>query len=116
MFEDISEKKISEKFIKDGFVVFDITNKKSLKFITEKIKKFSLSFIKENRLKLHKEFKTEKENKRWKYYDTWTYDFRFDRTKLLQENIEYEKEVNRLWCLVREINLSETFIIDQLSL
>jgi hypothetical protein len=67
-------------------------------------------------LKLHKEFKTEKENKRWKYTDTWTYGFRFDWTKLLQENIDYEKEVNRLWCLVREINLSETFIIDQLSL
>ncbi len=67
-------------------------------------------------LTLHKEFKTEKENKRWKYYDTWTYGFRFDWTKLLQENIDYEKEVNRLWCLVREINLSETFIIDQLSL
>ena len=63
-------------------------------------------------LTLHKEFKTEEENKR-KYTDTWTYDFRFDWTKLLQENIEYEKEVNRLWCLIREINLSETFIIDQ---
>jgi hypothetical protein len=67
-------------------------------------------------LTLHKEFKTEKENKRWKYTDSWTYDYRFDWTKLLQENIEYEKEVNRLWCLIREINLSETFIIDQLSL
>ena len=55
MFEDISEKKISEKFIKDGFVVFDITNKKSLKFITEKIKTFSLSFLKKNKLKLHKD-------------------------------------------------------------
>jgi hypothetical protein len=65
-------------------------------------------------LTLHKEFKTEKENKRCKYTDTWTYGFRFDWTKLLQENIEYEKEVNRLWCLIREINLSETFIIDQL--
>lgn len=58
MFEDISEKKISETFIKNGFVVLDITNKKSLKFITEKIKKFSLSFIKENKLKLHKETNT----------------------------------------------------------
>ncbi|MDC3288489.1 2OG-Fe(II) oxygenase [Candidatus Pelagibacter sp.] len=55
MFVDISEKKISETFIKDGFVVLDVTNKKSLKFITEKIKKISLSFIKENKLKLHKE-------------------------------------------------------------
>ena len=65
-------------------------------------------------LMLHKEFYPK--NRGRPYTDTWTYDFRFDRTKLLQENIEYEKEVNRLWCLIREINLSETFIIDQLSL
>ena len=68
------------------------------------------------KLTLHKEFKTEKENNRWRYTDAWTYGFRFDWTKLLQENIEYEKEVNRLWFLVREINLSETFINYQLSL
>ena len=65
-------------------------------------------------LTLHKEFYPN--NRGPKYTDTWTYGFRFDWTKLLQENIDYEKEVNRLWCLVREINLSETFIIDQLSL
>jgi hypothetical protein len=65
-------------------------------------------------LTLHKEFYPK--NRGRPYTDTWTYGFRFDWTKLLQENIEYEKEVNRLWCLVREINLSETFIIDQLSL
>jgi hypothetical protein len=65
-------------------------------------------------LTLHKEFYPKIRGR--PYTDTWTYDFRFDWTKLLQENIEYEKEVNRLWCLVREINLSETFIIDQLSL
>jgi len=65
-------------------------------------------------LTLHKEFY--QNNRGRPYTDTWTYAFRFDWTKLLQENIEYEKEVNRLWCLVREINLSETFIIDQLSL
>ncbi len=63
---------------------------------------------------LHKEFYPK--NRGSPYTDTWTYGFRFDWTKLLQENIEYEKEVNRLWYLVREINLSETFIIDQLSL
>jgi hypothetical protein len=62
-------------------------------------------------LTLHKEFY--QNNRGPKYTDTWTYGFRFDWTKLLQENIEYEKEVNRLWCLIREINLSETFIIDQ---
>ena len=66
------------------------------------------------RLTLHKEFY--QNNRGPKYTDTWTYGFRFDWTKILQENIEYEKEVNRLWCLVREINLSETCIIDQLSL
>ena len=66
------------------------------------------------KLTLHKEFYPK--NRGRPYTDTWTYGFRFDWTKLLQENIEYEKEVNRLWCLVREINLSETFIIDQLSL
>jgi len=66
-------------------------------------------------LTLHKEFYPKRQNGGRPYTDTWTYDFRFDWTKLLQENIEYEKEVNRLWCLVREINLSETFIIDQLS-
>ena len=66
------------------------------------------------KLTLHKEFYPK--NRGTKYTDTWTYGFRFDWTKLLQENIDYEKEVNRLWCLVREINLSETFIIDQLSL
>lgn len=65
-------------------------------------------------LTLHKEFYPK--NRGRPYTDTRTYGFRFDWTKLLQENIEYEKEVNRLWCLVREINLSETFIIDQLSL
>ena len=63
-------------------------------------------------LTLHKEFYPK--NRGRPYTDTWTYDFRFDWTKLLQENIEYEKEVNRLWCLIREINLSETFIIDQI--
>jgi hypothetical protein len=63
-------------------------------------------------LTLHKDFYPK--NRGPKYTDTWTYAFRFDWTKLLQENIEYEKEVNRLWCLIREINLSETFIIDQL--
>jgi len=65
-------------------------------------------------LTLHKEFYPK--NRGRPYTDTWTYDFRFDWTKLLQENIDYEKEVNRLWCLIREIKLSETFIIDQLSL
>jgi hypothetical protein len=68
------------------------------------------------KLTLHKEFYPKRQKGGCPYTDTWTYDFRFDWTKLLQENIEYEKEVNRLWCLVREINLSETFIIDQLSL
>ena len=67
-------------------------------------------------LTLHKEFYPKRQNGGSPYTDTFTYDFRFDWTKLLQENIDYEKEVNRLWCLVREINLSETFIIDQLSL
>jgi len=67
-------------------------------------------------LTIHKEFYPNRDKRGKPYTDTWTYDFRFDWTKLLQENIEYEKEVNRLWCLVREINLSETFIIDQLSL
>ncbi|AII16963.1 hypothetical protein JO84_gp333 [Aureococcus anophagefferens virus] len=67
-------------------------------------------------LTLHKEFYPKRQNGGRPYTDAWTYAFRFDWTKLLQENIEYEKEVNRLWCLVREINLSETFIIDQLSL
>jgi hypothetical protein len=33
-----------------------------------------------NNLRLHKEFKTEKENKRWKYTDAWSYGFRFDIT------------------------------------
>ncbi len=65
-------------------------------------------------LTLHKEFYPKRDNRGKPYTDTWTYSFRFDWTKLLQENIEYEKEVNRLWCLIREINLSETFIIDQL--
>ena len=67
-------------------------------------------------LTLHKEFYPKRQNGGRPYTDTFTYDFRFDWTKLLQENIDYEKEVNRLWCLVREINLSETFIIDLLSL
>ena len=66
-------------------------------------------------LTLHKEFYPKRQKGGRPYTDTWTYNFRFDWTKLLQENIEYEKEVNRLWCLIREINLSETFIIDQLS-
>ena len=58
-------------------------------------------------LTLHKEFYPK--NRGRPYTDAWSYGFRFDWTKLLQENIEYEKEVNRLWCLIREINLSETF-------
>jgi hypothetical protein len=64
-------------------------------------------------LTLHNEFYPKRQKGGRPYTDTWTYGFRFDWTKLLQENIEYEKEVNRLWCLIREINLSETFIIDQ---
>jgi len=43
-------------------------------------------------LMLHKEFKTEKENKRRNYNDAWTYDFRFDRTK--------PDDMLALWCLV----------------
>ncbi len=68
------------------------------------------------KLTLHKEFYPKRDKRGSPYTDTFTYGFRFDWTKLLQENIDYEKEVNCLWCLVREINLSETFIIDQLSL
>ena len=66
------------------------------------------------KLTLHKEFYPKRQKGGKPYTDTWTYSFRFDWTKLLQENIEYEKEVNRLWCLVREVNLSETFLINQL--
>lgn len=43
-------------------------------------------------LRLHKEFKTQEENTRFNYNDTWTYDFRFDRTKI--------DDINRLWNLI----------------
>lgn len=43
-------------------------------------------------LTLHKEFRTEEDNQRWRYYDSWTYEFRFDRTK--------PEDMLSLWCLI----------------
>tara|TARA_B100000780_G_scaffold259496_1_gene210597 strand:- start:11269 stop:12081 length:813 start_codon:yes stop_codon:yes gene_type:complete len=54
MFQDIREKTLSDKFIKEGYIVADIINKKSLEFIKEKIKKLSILFLKKNKIKLKK--------------------------------------------------------------
>jgi len=55
MFQDKNEKELSEKFIKEGFIVVDILNKKPLEFIKNKIKDLSLLFLKKNKIKLNKD-------------------------------------------------------------
>jgi hypothetical protein len=45
-------------------------------------------------LTLHKEFKTEKENKTCRYTDTWTYGFRYDWTN--------PDDIRALWCIMND--------------
>ena len=51
-FSDNKEKKIQKKFLENGYLIFDIDQKKDLKLIKEKIISFSIAWFKKKSIKV----------------------------------------------------------------